>query len=88
MCIANLTSTKMAKNRGDLMVKITDMLVDVGMALSRVEVLVKLYPTTRMVELTAKLYAAFLEFLEEVIALFQRSAVRRYLLCHGSRTHG
>ncbi|KAK0752806.1 hypothetical protein B0T18DRAFT_356562 [Schizothecium vesticola] len=67
----------MAKNRGDLLVKITDMLVDVGMALSRVEMLVKLYPTTRMVELTAKLYAAFLEFLEEVIALFQRSAVRQ-----------
>lgn len=76
----------MAKNRGDLMVKITDMLVDVGMALSRVEVLVKLYPTTRMVELTAKLYAAFLEFLEEVIALFQRSAVRTYLFHHAPPT--
>ena len=67
----------MAKNRGDLMVRITDMLVDIGMALSRVEVLVKLYPTTRMVDLTARLYAALVEFLEEVILLFQRSAVRR-----------
>jgi len=67
----------MAKNRGDLMVRITDMLVDIGMALSRVEVLVKLYPTTRMVDLTSRLYAALVEFLEEVILLFQRSAVRR-----------
>lgn len=69
----------MAKNRGDLLMKITDNLVDIGMALSRVEMLVKLYPTARMVELTAKLYAAVLEFLEEVILLFQRSAVRQLL---------
>ncbi|KAK0649714.1 hypothetical protein B0T16DRAFT_457101 [Cercophora newfieldiana] len=67
----------MAKNRGDLLMKITDNLVDIGMALSRVEMLVKLYPTVRMVELTSKLYAAVLEFLEEVILLFQQSAVRK-----------
>jgi len=67
----------MSKNRGDLTGKLTDMLVDIGLALSRVEVLVKLYPTTRMVELTSRLYAAVLEFLEEVILLFRRSAVRQ-----------
>ncbi|KAK5664363.1 hypothetical protein OQA88_586 [Cercophora sp. LCS_1] len=67
----------MAKNRGDLVVKLTDALVDIGLALSRVEMVVKLYPTTRMVELTSRLYSAVLEFLEEVILLFQRSAVRQ-----------
>ncbi|KAK1749656.1 hypothetical protein QBC47DRAFT_131331 [Echria macrotheca] len=69
----------MAKNRGELMTKITDNLVDIGMALSRVEMLIKLYPTARMVELTSRLYAAVLEFLEEIILLFQRSAVRQLL---------
>jgi hypothetical protein len=68
----------MSKNRGDLVAKLTDMLVDIGLALSRVEVLVKLFPTTRMVELTSRLYSAVLEFLEEIIVLFQRNVVRKY----------
>jgi len=68
----------MSKNKGDLVAKLTDMLVDIGLALSRVEVLVKLYPTTRMVELTSRLYSAVLEFLEEIIVLFQRNVVRKY----------
>lgn len=68
----------MAKNRGDLLDKLADMLVEVGMSLSRIEVYTKLYPTARMVELTSILYAAVADFLQEVIATFQRSAVREY----------
>lgn len=71
----------MAKNHSDMMTKLTDMLLDVGLNLSRVEVYLKLYPTARMVELTSMLYAAVVKFLQEVIAHFQRSAVRKSPQC-------
>jgi len=63
------------------MTKLTDMLVDIGLNLSRVEVYLKLYPTARMVELTSMLYAAVVKFLQEVIAHFQRSSVRELSPC-------
>jgi hypothetical protein len=66
----------MAKNHSDMMTKLTDMLVEIGLNLSRVEVYLKLYPTARMVELTSMLYAAVVKFLTEVVAHFQRSAAR------------
>lgn len=66
----------MAKNRNDLMAKLTDMLVEIGLNLSRIEVYLKLFPTSRMVELTSMLYAGVVKFLQEVIAHFQRNAVR------------
>ncbi|KAB5550774.1 hypothetical protein GE09DRAFT_1203999 [Coniochaeta sp. 2T2.1] len=65
----------MAKNHSDMLTKLTDMLVEIGLDLSRVEVYLKLYPTARMVELTSMLYAAVVKFLQEVVAHFQRSAV-------------
>lgn len=71
----------MAKNHSDMMTKLTDMLVEVGLNLSRIEVYLKLYPTARMVELTSMLYAAVVKFLQEVIAHFQRSAVRKSPRC-------
>ena len=67
----------MAKNHTDMMTKLTDMLVDIGLDLSRVEVYLKLYPTARMVELTSMLYAAVVKFLQEIVAHFQRSSVRK-----------
>lgn len=67
------TRAKMAKNRNDLFASILDMLVEIGLSLSRLEVYTKLYPTVRMVELTSQLYAAVIEFIGEVVAHFQRN---------------
>lgn len=47
------------------------------MSLSRIEIYSKLYPTERMLSLTSDLYAAVIDFLQEVITTFQRSAVRK-----------
>ncbi|KAK4154701.1 hypothetical protein C8A00DRAFT_42577 [Chaetomidium leptoderma] len=70
----------MAKNKKDLLAKVTDMLVEIGLTLSRIEVYAKLYPTARMVELISMIYAAVAEFLEEVILHFHtKSPVRKFL---------
>lgn len=73
---------QLAKNRTDLLEKLADMLIEVGMSLSRIEIYTKLYPTARMVELTSILYAAVIDFLQEIITTFQRSAVRKCYRCH------
>lgn len=74
----------MAKNRGDLLTKLTDALVEIGVMLGRIEMALKMYPTNRMMELSSMLYAAVVDFLEEMILLFQRSAVRMstHFQCH------
>ncbi|KAK3901236.1 hypothetical protein C8A05DRAFT_16554 [Staphylotrichum tortipilum] len=70
----------MAKNKRELLSRITDMLVDIGLTLSRIEVYSRLFPTARMVELVSMLYAAVADFLEEVIvALTQKSPFRKLL---------
>lgn len=67
----------MAKNRKELLTKLTDMLVEIGLTLSRIEVYAKLFPTARMIELTSMLYAAVVDFLKEVIVhLNQRKTIR------------
>jgi hypothetical protein len=70
----------MAKNKKELLVKVTDMLVEIGLTLSRIEVYAKLFPTARMVELISLLYAAVADFLEEIILHFaHRSGIRKLL---------
>lgn len=70
----------MAKNKKELLSKVTDMLVEIGLTLSRIEVYAKLYPTARMVELISMIYAAVADFLEEVIVAFkQKSGFRKML---------
>jgi hypothetical protein len=66
----------MAGNRGGLMERITDSLFEIGMTLSRIEVYMKLFPTARMLELASMIYAAVVDFLQDVIAHFQRSPMR------------
>ncbi|KAK3299813.1 uncharacterized protein B0H64DRAFT_379214 [Chaetomium fimeti] len=70
----------MAKNRKELLVKVTDMLVEIGMTLSRIEVYANLFPTARMVELISMLYAAVADFLEEIILHFNRKSPLRKLV--------
>ena len=70
----------MAKNRGDLLTKVAELFSHVGIILGQAERWVKCFPSTHMVTLTSKLYAAVLEFLQEVIAHFQRHPVREYRL--------
>ncbi|KAK4143964.1 uncharacterized protein C8A04DRAFT_37002 [Dichotomopilus funicola] len=68
----------MAKNKRELLGRITDMLVEIGLTLSRIEVYAKLFPTARMIELISMLYAAVADFLEDIILHFQqRSALRK-----------
>jgi hypothetical protein len=67
----------MTKNRSDLMPKIMDMLSEIGLSLSRVEVYVRLFNTARMVELTSMLYAAVVEFFQDIIAHFQGNTFRK-----------
>lgn len=70
----------MAKNKTELLAKITDMLVEIGLTLSRIEVYAKLFRTARMVELISMVYAAVTDFLEEVILHFNRQSAFRKLL--------
>jgi hypothetical protein len=67
----------MAGNRGGLMERITDSLFEIGMTLSRIEVYMKLFPTARMLELASMIYAAVVDFLQDVIEHFQRSPMRK-----------
>jgi len=66
----------MTKNRSDLLTKVTDMLIEIGLNLSRIEIYAELYRTTRMIKLISMLYASVIEFLQEIITHFQRNAVR------------
>lgn len=70
----------MAKNKKELLVKVTDMLVEIGLTLSRIEVYAKLFPTARMIELISMIYAAVTDFLEEVIVHCNRKSSLRGLL--------
>ncbi|KAH6853203.1 hypothetical protein B0I37DRAFT_387821 [Chaetomium sp. MPI-CAGE-AT-0009] len=70
----------MAKNKKELLVKVTDMLVEIGLTLSRIEVYANLFPTARMVELISMLYAAVADFLEEIILHFNRKSSLRKLV--------
>ncbi|KAI9151553.1 hypothetical protein HJFPF1_08759 [Paramyrothecium foliicola] len=77
LCQADFSYLSMMKSRGDLLVSITDMLIEIGLDLSRVEVCTKMFPTNRMLELTSMLYAAVVDFLKEVIEHFQQNKMRK-----------
>jgi len=66
----------MVKNRNDLLVSITDMLIDIGLDLSRIELYTKVFHIKRMVELTSMLYAAVVEFLQEIVEESRKNPVR------------
>lgn len=57
----------MYKNKYDVLSKVFDVLIDIGLDLERIRAYSALYPTPRMLEFTADLYAAIVEFLEQVI---------------------
>ena len=71
----------MAKNRGEFLVKFTDMLVDIGFLLSRIDVFPEVFPTERILGLTSLLYTTIIDFLQETIMLFQRKAVCKSDAC-------
>ncbi|WDK17839.1 hypothetical protein CGRA01v4_09124 [Colletotrichum graminicola] len=55
------------KNNSDVLPKVIDVMIDIGRNLERIRGYAALYPTPRMLEFTAELYAAIVEFLEKVI---------------------
>ena len=65
----------MSKNHTDLLNKVTDMMVDIGLNLSRVQLYARIFPTVRMLELTAELYAAVVEFLQQIISHSQKKTI-------------
>lgn len=67
----------MSKNHCDLLGKMTDVIIDIGLNLQRVQVYAALFPTTRMLELTADLYEAIVRFLNEIIAHSQKKSISR-----------
>jgi hypothetical protein len=72
-----------SKSHHNMMLKFTDMLVELGLNLSRIELYRHIFPTGRMLELVSELYAAILEFLQEVILYMQKKSLSmkpRYLL--------
>ncbi|OLN97248.1 hypothetical protein CCHL11_07718 [Colletotrichum chlorophyti] len=67
----------MSKNNYDVLSKVVDVVIDIGRNLERIRAYAKLYPTPRMLEFTADLYAAMVEFLEEVIKDAKKNPIRR-----------
>ncbi|GKT42406.1 uncharacterized protein ColSpa_02587 [Colletotrichum spaethianum] len=55
------------KNNNAVLPKVIDVMIDIGRNLERIRGYAALYPTPRMLEFTAELYAAIVEFLEKVI---------------------
>ncbi|GKT69553.1 NACHT domain protein [Colletotrichum tofieldiae] len=58
---------QVTKNNNDVLPKVIDVMIDIGRNLERIRGYAALYPTPRMLEFTAELYAAIVEFLEKVI---------------------
>ncbi|KAK4244256.1 hypothetical protein C7999DRAFT_17471 [Corynascus novoguineensis] len=70
----------MAKNKKELLTKVTDMLVQIGLVLPRIEGLARRFPSPRMIELICSIYAAVAEFLEDIVVHFtRRSAFRTFV---------
>ncbi|TEA18000.1 hypothetical protein C8034_v010772 [Colletotrichum sidae] len=57
----------MSKNNSEMLSKVFDIIIDIGRSLERIQAYSKLYPIPRMMEFTADLYDAIVEFLEKVI---------------------
>ncbi|KXH32864.1 hypothetical protein CSAL01_09056 [Colletotrichum salicis] len=55
------------KNSSNVLSKVIDVMIDIGRDLERIRGYTALYPTPRMLEFSAELYAAIVEFLEKVI---------------------
>jgi hypothetical protein len=62
----------MSKNHHDMLYKFTDMMVDIGLSLPRIQLYRQMLPTGRILEFVSDLYAAVLEFLLEMIAYTQK----------------
>lgn len=67
----------MSKNHHDMLYKFTDMMVEVGLNLSRVELYRHIFPTGRMLELVSELYAAVIEFLHEFVVYAQKKTISK-----------
>lgn len=62
-----------SKNHYDMLYKFTDMMIEIGLNLERIELYRHIFPTGRMLELVSELYAAILEFLQEIIIYSQKN---------------
>jgi hypothetical protein len=71
-------SLMVSRNHHNMLLKFTDMMIEIGLNLSRIELYRHIFPTGRMLELVAELYAAILEFLQEFITYAQKKSLSTY----------
>ncbi|KUI73445.1 hypothetical protein VM1G_08951 [Cytospora mali] len=66
-----------AKSHYETLYKFTDMMIEIGTNLARIELYRHIFPTARMLQLVSQLYAAVVEFLQGfILYLKQKSYVR------------
>ena len=64
-----------SKNHQDMLGRLADMMVEIGLNLARVELYRHVFPTGRMLELVSELYAAVLDFIQQVIVYLQKKTL-------------
>lgn len=68
-----------AKSHYETLYKFTDMMIEIGTNLARIELYRHIFPTSRMLQLVSQLYAAIIEFLQGFISYLKHGSVRRVL---------
>ncbi|ROW10148.1 hypothetical protein VMCG_01611 [Cytospora schulzeri] len=68
-----------AKSHYETLYKFTDMMIEIGTNLARIELYRHIFPTSRMLQLVSQLYAAIIEFLQGFILYLKHGSVRRVL---------
>lgn len=68
-----------AKSHYETLYKFTDMMIEIGTNLERIQLCRHVFPTSRMLQLVSQLYAAVVEFLQGFILYLKHGSVRRVL---------
>lgn len=68
-----------AKSHYETLYKFTDMMIEIGTNLERIQLYRHVFPTSRMLQLVSQLYAAIVEFLQGFILYLKHGSVRRVL---------
>lgn len=68
-----------AKSHYETLYKFTDMMIQIGTNLARIELYRHVFPTSRMLQLVSQLYAAILEFLQGFIVYLKQKNYKRII---------
>lgn len=64
-----------SKSHHEMLFRFTDMIVEIGLNLARIELYRHIFPTGRMLELVSELYAAIVEFLGEIVVYLSKKTL-------------